>query len=263
MVDARRAAAAGVFYPPTREALASTVRSLLDSAPTSRGSNSLGRVNGIVVPHGLYARAGAVMAAAWALVASSAPQIRRVALLGPAHHVPLLGVAAPFADAFATPLGAVAVDRIAIETARRLPQLFASDVPHEQEHSLEVHLPFLQTVAPSATIVPLIVGDATTHEGSEVLEMLWDETTLAVVSTDLSQYYDAETAERMDEHTAQAIESLDGALIHAEQACGFAALRALLAVSQARGLRAVRLELKHSGEQDEVLGYGSFAVGSG
>jgi AmmeMemoRadiSam system protein B len=263
MVDARRAAAAGVFYPSTREALASTVRSLLDAASTAHGSTSLARVHGIVVPHGLYARAGSVMAAAWALVASAAPQIRRVALLGPAHHVPLLGLAAPFADAFATPLGAVAVDRIAIETARRLPQLFASDVPHEQEHSLEVHLPFLQTVAPSATIVPLIVGDATTQEGSEVLDLLWDDATLAVVSTDLSQYYDAKTAEGMDEQTARAIESLDGALIHSEQACGHAALRGLLAVSRARGLRAVRLELTHAGEQDEVLGFGAFAIGSG
>jgi AmmeMemoRadiSam system protein B len=83
------------------------------------------------------------------------------------------------------------------------------------------------------------------------------------VSTDLSQYYDAKTAQRMDEQTARAIESLDADAIRQEQACAHAALRALLAVSQARGLRAVRLELTHAGEQDEVLGYGSFALGNG
>jgi AmmeMemoRadiSam system protein B len=260
MVDARRAAAAGVFYPPTREALASSVQALLEAAATSRAPSRT-EVRGIIVPHGLYAKAGAVMAAAWALVEPLSARIRRVALLGPAHHMPLVGVAAPFADSFATPLGSVAVDRIAIETARRFPQLFASDVPHEQEHSLEVHLPFLQMVAPSATIVPLIVGETTTEEAAAVLDLLWDDTTLAVVSTDLSQYYDAQTAKRMDEQTASAIESLDAGPIHPEQACGHAALRALLAVSRARGLRATRLELTHAGEQDEVLGYGSFAIG--
>jgi AmmeMemoRadiSam system protein B len=136
-----------------------------------------------------------------------------------------------------------------------------SDLPHDQEHSLEVQLPFLQQVAPSATIVPLIVGDATTEEAAEVLEALWDDTTLAVVSADLSEYHDAQTARRVDEHTAHAVESLDRAEVDPEQVCGHTALRALLTVAQARGLHAVRTALVHAGEQDEVFGYGSFAVG--
>jgi AmmeMemoRadiSam system protein B len=261
MVDARKPAAAGVFYPSARESLASTVQELLDAAPSSRVRSSLTQVRGIVVPHGLYGRAGPVMASAWSRVAPEASRIRRVVLLGPAHHVPILGLAAPFADAFATPMGVVAVDRIAVETARRFPQLFVSDLPHEQEHSLEVQLPFLQKVLASAAIVPLIVGDATSAEAAEVLAELWDDTTLAVVSTDLSQYYDAATAERLDEQTARAVESLDRDKIREEHACGHAALRALLAVAETRGLRAVRLALAHAGEQDEVVGFGAFAVG--
>ena len=201
------------------------------------------------------------MAAAWARVAPVAPRIRRVVLLGPTHHIRILGLAAPFAESFETPLGAVAVDRLAIEAARRFPQLFASDMPHEQEHSLEVHLPFLQRVAPAAPIVPLVVGDATTEEAAEVLDAVWDETTLAVISTDLSQYYDAVAAKRVDEYTADAIECLDRAKIDAEQVCGHVALKALLAVAQARRLQAVRLALVHAGEPHEVAGYGSFAVG--
>jgi AmmeMemoRadiSam system protein B len=261
MVDARKPAAAGVFYPATREALATAVRELLGSVQSSRTPSGPAGVRGIVVPHGLYGRAGPVMASAWARVAPSASQIRRVVLLGPAHHVPILGLAAPFADAFATPLGVVQVDRIAVETARRFPQLMVSDVPHEQEHSLEVQLPFVQTVVPSATIVPLIVGDATSAESAQVLAELWDEATLAVVSTDLSQYYDAATARRVDEQTARAVESLDREKIREEHACGHAALRALLAVAEARKLRAARLALAHAGEEDEVVGFGAFAVG--
>ncbi len=261
MVDARRPAAAGVFYPSERDALASIVQALLESAHASPPASRLKHVRGIVAPHGRFERAGAAMAAAWASVVPEAHRIRRVVLLGPAHHIRLIGLAAPFADAFATPLGPVTVDRIAIETARRLPQLFVSDVPHEQEHSLEVQLPFLQTVLPSATIVPLVVGDATAEEAAEVLDAIWDETTLAVASVDLSQYHDAETAMKLDENTAQAVESLDRSRIVDAEVCGYAALTAMMAVAQARGLRAVRLALVHAGGQDEVVGYGSFAMG--
>jgi AmmeMemoRadiSam system protein B len=262
MVDARKPAAAGVFYPSERETLANTVHALLESAQAARSPSPLTSVRAIVVPHGRYDRAGAAMAAAWACVVPRSMRLERVVLLGPAHHIRIVGLAAPFADAFATPLGSVAVDRMAIETARRLPQLFVSDVPHDQEHSLEVQLPFLQQVAPSATIVPLIVGDATTEEAAEVLEALWDDATLAVVSADLSEYYDAQTAERVDERTAHAVEALDRARVDPEQVCGHTALRALLTLAQARRLHAVRLALVHAGDQNEVFGYGSFAVGS-
>jgi AmmeMemoRadiSam system protein B len=260
MVDARKPAAAGVFYPSERETLASTVHALLEEAKARSPASPLVSLRAIVVPHGRFDRAGGAMAAAWACVVPSA-RVQRVVLLGPAHHVRMVGLAAPFADAFATPLGSLAVDRMAIETARRLPQLFVSDVPHDQEHSVEVELPFLQHVAPSATIVPLIVGDATTDEAAEVLEALWDDATLAVVSADLSEYHDARTAQRVDERTARAVESLDRAEVDPEQVCGHAALGALLTVAKARGLRSVRLALVHAGDPDEVFGYGSFAVG--
>jgi hypothetical protein len=254
-----------VFYPAERELLARTVRELLDTAPASRATPKGARVRAIVVPHGVFGPAGAVAAAAWARVAPQASRVRRVVLLGPGHHVPFTGIAAPFADSFATPMGTVEVDRIAIETLRRFPQLVVSDVPHEQEPSLEVQLPFVQTLLAGVTIVPLIVGELTDEEGAEVLEWLWDDDTLLVVSTDLSHYFDAPTAQRMDEATAQAVEALEPLAIGQEQACGHAALRALLIVARARGMRARRVELRHSGEVtgeiDEVIGFGAFTVG--
>jgi AmmeMemoRadiSam system protein B len=264
MVDARKPAAAGVFYPAERLALARTVRELLEVPPSSRSPARAGRARAIVVPHGILGTAGAVAAAGWARVAPHAARVRRVVLLGPAHHTQFSGIAAPFADSFATPLGAVEVDRIAIETARRFQQLLVSDEPHEQEPSLEVQLPFVQTLLPNAIIVPLLVGAIETEETAEVLEALWDEETLIVVSTDLSHYHEASSAQRVDEATAVAIESLEGLAIGEEQACGHAALRGLLAVTRARKLRATRLALRHSGEASgdlsEVVGFGAFVV---
>jgi AmmeMemoRadiSam system protein B len=259
MVDARQPAAAGVLYPSDPDELARTVRGLLDAAQATRAPRAEA-ARAVVVPHGVYARAGAVMAAAWARVAPTAPRIQRAALFGPAHHMPFVGVAAPFADAFATPLGLVPVDRIAIERARRLPQLVLSDAPHEQEPSLEVQLPFLQTVVPGATVVPFIVGEATDDEAAEVLDAVWDRGTLAVVSTDLSRYFDVGTARRMDEETADAVEALTPQRIREDHACGHAALRALLVVARSRGLGVSRLAMAHAGEDDEVVGFGSFVV---
>jgi AmmeMemoRadiSam system protein B len=265
MVDARKPAAAGVFYPAERELLARTVRDLLDAAPASKPGSRAGRApRGLVVPHGVTGLAGTVAAAAWARVAPHASRFRRVVLLGPSHHVQFAGIAAPFADSFATPLGTVEVDRIAIETARRLPQLVVSDEPHEQEPSLEVQLPFVQTLLPGVSIVPLLVGETEDADAGALLESLWDDGTLAVVSTDLSHYHDAATAQRLDQGTARAIEALDPLPIREDQACGHAALRALLLVARARTLRATRLDLRHSGETSgdlgEVIGFGSFAI---
>src|SRR5271166_5665153 len=121
MVDARRPAAAGVFYPAEREVLVRMVRELLDAVPAPRASSRVARARAIIVPHGVLGLAGTVAAAAWARVLPHAARVRRAVLLGPSHHVPFSGIAAPFADSFATPLGVVEVDRVAIETARRFP----------------------------------------------------------------------------------------------------------------------------------------------
>jgi AmmeMemoRadiSam system protein B len=261
MVDARKPAAAGVFYPAERELLVRTVRSLLDAIPASRAP----RARAIVVPHGILGTSGSVAAAGWARVAPHANRVRRALVLGPAHHVPFAGVAAPFADSFATPIGIVEIDRVAIEATRRFPQLQVTDLPHEQEPSLEVQLPFLQTLAPTATFVPLIIGELEDREAAEVIDALWDDTTLVVVSTDLSHYYDAPTAAVLDEGTARAIEALEPLPIGEGQACGHAALRALMLVAKARGLRANRVAVRHSGEGTgdlgEVIGLGAFAIG--
>src|SRR5262249_50375233 len=76
------------------------------------------------------------------------------------------------------------------------------------EHSLEVHLPFLQVIKPGLTIVPLAVGDTGFGEVGEVIDHLWDgRETLIIVSSDLSHSYDYATARRLDAPTARAIEA--------------------------------------------------------
>jgi AmmeMemoRadiSam system protein B len=145
-----------------------------------------------------------------------------------------------------------------------LPQVAVSDAAHASEHSLEVHLPFLQAVLDSFRLVPLVVGDASAEEVAEVLERLWGgPETLIVVSSDLSHYYDYTTAQRMDAATTRAIEALDPQAIEVEQACGHVPVQGLLLAARRHGLRASALDVRSSGDtagpRDSVVGYGSYA----
>jgi AmmeMemoRadiSam system protein B len=147
-----------------------------------------------------------------------------------------------------------------------LPQVQVEEAAHIPEHSLEVHLPFLQRTLSDFRLVPLLVGDATPDEVAEVLDLLWGgDETLIVVSSDLSHYYDYETARRMDAATTLAIESLDPEAIGYEQACGRIPVQGLLVTARKRGLRVRSIDVRNSGDtagsRDAVVGYGAYVVG--
>ena len=186
-------------------------------------------------------------------------------LLGPSHRVPFRGIAAPTVDYFRTPLGDIPIDRQAIQAITDLPQVSLRDDAHAWEHSLEVHLPFLQRVlGDTFTLVPLVVGDATYEEVEEVLNRLWDgDETLIVISSDLSHYHDYVTARRLDTATSAAIEALDPYAIDYEQACGRIPVGGLLLAARDHGLHARTLDLRNSGDtagpRDQVVGYGAYA----
>ena len=258
MIAIRPPAVAGTFYPADAQELRSLISRYLRAV---RPINFLPKA--IVAPHAGYIYSGPVAASAYAALATDSAVITRVVLLGPSHWVALDGLAASSAAAFAMPLGDVAVDRAAVDLALTLPQVQVLDAAHVREHCLEVHLPFLQHLLTDFTIVPLLVGDAAPEEVSEVLEALWDgPETLIVISTDLSHYYDYRTAQRLDQETSRAIETLRLEDIRAEQACGRFALQGLLSVARKRHLHGQTLDLRNSGDtagpRDEVVGYGAW-----
>jgi AmmeMemoRadiSam system protein B len=196
-------------------------------------------------------------------LAPIAEVVRRVILLGPSHRAYVQGLAASSADVFVTPLGEIPVDRESVERALALPQVSLLDAAHEQEHSLEVQLPFLQLTLREFELVPFSVGEATADEVREVLDLLWGGAeTLIVISSDLSHYYDYETARRLDAQTSRAIEALSPRDLDENSACGRAPVRGLLRAARQRGLSAHTLDLRSSGDtagsRDQVVGYGSY-----
>lgn len=218
----------------------------------------------VIAPHAGYVYSGPIAASAFKTIAPAAAAIERVVLLGPAHFVPIHGLALPENNFFATPLGDVGVDPDGARDSLRLPQVRVQPAAHVREHSLEVEIPFLQVLLREGfQIVPLAVGDASGEEVAEVLEQLWGgPETLIVISSDLSHYLPYEEAQEIDRATAAQIVALDGPL-RGEQACGARPINGLLLAARRKGLVPQLLDLRNSGDtagdQSRVVGYGAFA----
>src|SRR5687768_10982651 len=255
----RRPAVAGLFYPAQAESLARAVGDLLGHAD----AKSRAVPKALIAPHAGYVYSGPIAANAYALLAPARDSIKRVVLLGPTHRVAVRGLAVPAATRFATPLGVVDVDLEAVERLRTLPQVVVSDAAHALEHSLEVHVPFLQTVLADFKLVPLAVGHVDPRDVAAVLDMLYGgPETLIVVSSDLSHYLDYRNAQSVDRATCEAILGLKSDIDH-EQACGATPVSGLALTARVKGLRPELIDLRNSGDtagdKGRVVGYASFA----
>ena len=265
MHQVRQPAVAGAFYPGQRVALSSDVADLLTMARHGTEVNvHIGQTpKAIIVPHAGYIYSGSTAAQAYVRLAAARDTIRRVVLLGPVHRVPVRGLALPGVDSFATPLGEIEVDQAAIAQLAHLPQVVVSRAAHALEHSLEVQLPFLQTVLEDFTLLPLAVGDASPAQVAQVLDSLWGgPETLIVISSDLSHYLPYTAAQTIDQQTVQHILALDGCVTH-EQACGGTPINGLLRAARQHQLQPRLLGLCNSGDsagdKGRVVGYAALA----
>jgi AmmeMemoRadiSam system protein B/AmmeMemoRadiSam system protein A len=265
-IAVRPAAVAGTFYPGNHQQLRADVRKMLATA-VERASGRTSIPKALIVPHAGYVYSGDVAASAYARLAPLRGVVRRVVLLGPCHRVAVRGLALPGADRFETPLGDVPIDAAAVRELNALPQVVESPAAHAQEHSLEVHLPFLQEVLGAFSLVPLAVGNATPAEVAEVLDRLWGGAeTLVVVSSDLSHYLPYNTAQRTDRQTVNDMLALDARIDH-EHACGATPVNGLLLLARRKGLTPELLDLRNSGDtagdRSRVVGYASIAFSDG
>jgi AmmeMemoRadiSam system protein B len=260
--DIRLPAVAGLFYPGEPRNLEGAVDTLLSRAQVP--SDETGAVpKALIVPHAGYVYSGPIAATAYRLLAPARETIKRVVLLGPTHRVAVRGLALPGAARFVTPLGTIELDTEAAESVKHLRQVVVSDEAHALEHSLEVHLPFLQKVLASFSLVPLAVGYAGPEDVAEVLEALWGGAeTLIVVSSDLSHYLSYAQAQRVDRETCDAILHLQSDIDH-EHACGATPVSGLTLLARRKSLSPRLLDLRNSGDtagdKSRVVGYASFA----
>ncbi len=260
--EVRLPVAAGTFYPGEPRTLAAMVDVLLAAAdPRPEGPDPVA----LVAPHAGYVYSGPIAATAYTLTAGMTARPSRVAILGPAHFVPLAGTAVPEAAAWATPLGTVEMDReLRAEAAAHGSAV--DDGPHFPDHAIEVQLPFLQRIlGDDLLVLPVAVGESDPEEIASLTQALADVPgTLIVVSTDLSHHLDQDSARARDDRTAKAVLDRDPAALSADSACGAHALRGLMTFARRRNLVFDLLDLRTSadtaGDPSSVVGYGAFAL---
>lgn len=258
MKTVKQPAVAGTFYPAEPETLHRQVRQFIDAA--RHHTDSMPRA--LIAPHAGYIYSGPIAGSAYATLLN-ASGIHRVILLAPAHRVAFRGITYSSATHFETPLGLVPVDREVLDKIAPLPALQLNDEAFQDEHSIEVQLPFLQEILSDFKIIPLLVGDASAQQVAEILEQTWNpQENLIVISSDLSHYLDYETATEMDQKTSRAIEALEPEALTYHSACGRTPVSGLLLVAKKHGLKASRLDLRNSGDtagsRDRVVGYGAY-----
>ena len=257
----RPAAVAAMFYPESGAVLARQVAQMLAAAPRAL----VQRPKAIIVPHAGYVYSGPIAASIYAPLAALRNSVRRIVLLGPTHRVAITGLAVPSSSAFATPLGNVPVDQEALAALVDLPQVVVDDAAHADEHSLEVQLPFLQTIFGEFSLLPFAVGQASPEEVAEVLDRLWGgDETLIVISSDLSHYHDYTSAKQLDKATSAAIEQLQYEQLGPDSACGKVPVSGLLKLARAKSLTIKAIDLRNSGDtagdKSSVVGYGAYVI---
>jgi AmmeMemoRadiSam system protein B len=259
----RPPAVAGRFYPADPAALTTLVDGLLDGVADPPDDAAVA----YVVPHAGYRYSGSTAAYVYARLRHR-PRPASVVLLGPAHYVPVKGCAAPAAESWLTPLGAVPVDGTTIGTLSRDGHVQVTDEPFRPEHSLEVQVPFLQRCWPEepVPILPIAVGLSTVDDMVVTLSAIAEAAGPAAVllcSTDLSHYQLQAAAEAQDARTAQAVLDLAVERIGSRDACGVFALRGLTGWARHRGLRPTLLHRNTSadtgGDPNRVVGYAAFS----
>lgn len=275
----RPAAVAGQFYPGDPAQLARTVDAALAAAIAPSGLK--GPVIAVLVPHAGYEFSADVAAQSYKVVADA---YDTVVVLGTAHHVAVPAAALDTEDPFETPLGPVPLDLKLIKLLLKDPLFQDMPEAHAQEHSIEVQLPFLQRrLKPGFRLVPIIMNvsdeDVARRVGQVLARALKGRKALLVLSSDLSHYPPAETAEKVDATTLLALKSMDPdrfwlterlMLARGEKNlvcayCGDSAVLAGLVAARALGAdRAVLLRHANSGstfhgDAGRVVGYAAMA----
>jgi AmmeMemoRadiSam system protein B len=275
MLDVRPSPIAGKWYEGNPQLLARIVDEYLDAAPLT---DLDGEVIAVIAPHAGHLYSGTVAGYAFAALRGRSPDL--VAVIAPMHHPYFEPLITTAHDAYSTPLGNILVDRDAL---RELDVVLKSEigfgpspVQHDPEHSLEIELPFLQRALSSEwKLLPVMVRAREPRVsqglGKALAHVLRDKNFVMVASTDLSHFYNQQTALSYDRAMLNAIESF-----HPTQAfdleragkgfaCGLGAFTAVMWAARELGADKVKV-LHHAtsgnvtGDYSSVVGYGAAAI---
>jgi len=279
----REPAVAGLFYPAAAKDLSGQLQALLAKAEPV----PLGKLRGLVCPHAGYEFSGLTAACAYKQVAPRG--FDTVIVLAPSHYADFEGVSVANVEAYATPLGRIPLSPRAAKLAavppfcrdprcdvsrpswwrqasKEVPP-FGEDTPHTWEHSLEVQLPFLQTLLKDFQLIPAVFGRADAQQAAAALADFIDDRTLVVASSDLSHFYPEDIANQLDASCVRSISDLDVKWMQNEEACGKLPVLTLMHLAIKKGWKTRLLDTRNSGavthDRSNVVGYAAVAFFEG
>ncbi len=233
-----------MWYPQEKEELEKEINSFL-SQNSDRGTKN---INGLIVPHAGYEFSGKIAGKAFSSIKNQA--INKAVIIGPSHYISLTGVLSSNKSIWETSLGDTKILSNDFKKAKI-----------EQEHSIDNQVPFLQKLG-VREILPLMVGEITNEQASEIAQKLSKIPALYVFSTDLSHFLPYEMAREKDKQTIKLIENLDLQNFHKIDACGFYPLLIMMHLCKLKNWKPSLIEYKNSGditgEKNSVVGYSSF-----
>ncbi len=277
-LNAQRACAvSGTFYSDNKTELSSQVTSLLQNATAFKNEN----VQAIIVPHAGYVFSAQTAATAYKTLSK---KYKNIFVIGSSHHVNFDGASIYNIGNYKTPLGEIQTNQTIVSQLMKNSLFTYNRDAHTKEHTLEVQLPFLQTIyGNELNIIPIIMATQnmdTIIEISKVLKPYFDDKdNLFVISTDLSHYPDYEDANTVDKRTLNALiknnpQEFINAIVQNEEshtkglvtsACGWSSLLVLLNMTKDEDYNYEIVEYKNSGdtqygEKNRVVGYGALRV---
>ncbi len=271
MLDVRPSPIAGTWYEGNVKSLARAVDEYLNGAQLPELD---GEIVAVIAPHAGHRYSGAV--AGYAFSALRSLDFELVAVISPFHNLARYPLITTAHDAYGTPLGNVEVDKTALTELSSHLDIPVTPVYADKEHSLEIELPFLQRALTNEfRLLPIMIraqeSDVARKLGHALAQVLKDKNALLVASTDLSHFYDQNTANILDAEMLRRFESFDPeSIFDAETtgkafACGHAAVAAVLWAARDLGANRVRI-LNHAtsgdvtGDTSSVVGYGAAVV---
>lgn len=261
MKKIKSASVAGKFYPENKSVLESLMREFEENNRKQYNYST----NAIIVPHAGYIYSGQLASEGFQYLNKNA---QNVFIFAPAHYKPVDGIAVSSFDAWQTPLGDVDVNQKVTQVLIDHFDAHINDDAIDPEHSLEVQVPFIQHYLPDAKIVPILVGDAELSIISEILYFFGkNEKNAFVISSDLSHFYHDSEAKKIDNVTADMIETQETADFNSRQACGSIGILGLVEFAKLQEFSLVRVNLQNSsvtsGDKNRVVGYGTWLLYQG
>jgi len=257
----RKPAVANQFYPGNVQILKHQLFEYLEKASPSEIP---GKIKAVISPHAGYIYSGPTAAYAYKILKKlDQSKTWKVLLLGPSHHIPFYGAASPEEEKWETPFGLVDVKNVSNE----IPESNEiSEIPNanKEEHSLEVQVPFLQTVLKNFVLYPLVLGNVRPNSlASELEEFVKQDDVIIVSSSDLSHFLKYNEAEKVDLNTSEAIVNLDVQKMSEEgDACGAMGILTVMYLARSLGWKCKMLNYLNSGDtagdKSRVVGYGAY-----